>query len=139
MKHIVHSTICGKLQLISHLTSSPDDPEWSIIVWLEFLCTTLLESGLPIWLQHEVNHIIYLKTMLSPLLVCIILFLVLSSRNVVPYSRVIGGYPTITQQKIKEIGFLINIKSHEGCHLYSHMVCSIVAINIEIYTSDPSC
>ena len=89
MKHIVHSTVCGKLQLISHLTNSPENPEWSIlawldiIAWLEFLHTTLLESGLPIWLQHEVNHIIYLKTTLSPLLVYMLLLLVLISSNVV--------------------------------------------------------
>ena len=83
MKHIVDSTICRKLQLISCLTNSPDDPEWSIIAWLEFLYTTLLESGLLIWLQHQVNHIIYLKATLRPLLVCILLLLVLSSSNVV--------------------------------------------------------
>jgi hypothetical protein len=72
-----------KLQLISHFTNSHGHPIWFIKSWLEFLCTTLLQRTLYIWLQPEKHHVPCLEGALDPVSICIYLLLVLGRLQVI--------------------------------------------------------
>lgn len=80
----------SKIQVINHLSNSLDHPERPIIMWLKFLSTSLFESGLAVRLQHQIYHITYLKILLSPLLINILLMLILSLTNIILKSLIMS-------------------------------------------------
>jgi hypothetical protein len=55
MEDVVNFSTLWKLQLISYYPYPPVDFVRSKETWLQFLCSTSFNGGLPVWLQPQID------------------------------------------------------------------------------------